>query len=125
MTTDFNSYDWDTLVYTEQNLDTAVNNLNDTLVELCDKHAPLEKVSNRKKKYCTKPYIDKELVQEIKTKNKLYSLYRRHPSEHNKVSFKTAKNKVVANLREKKKAFFITISKNLEIIRKKCGKALI
>ena len=119
LTTDFNSYDWDTLVYAEQNLDTAVNNLNDTLVELCDKHAPLEKVSNRKKKYCMKPYIDKELVHEIKNKNKLYSLYRRHPSEHNKVSFKTAKNKVVANLREKKKAYFYNYFKKFRNNSKK------
>ena len=106
LTDDFSSYDWDSLVYNNQNLDETVCNLDNVLTELCDRHAPLQKMSNRKIKYCTKPYIDKALVVEIKIKNKLHSAYRRNPTECNKNAFKMAKNKVNKKLRENKKKYF-------------------
>ena len=103
---DFNNYDWDSLVYSNKNLDEAVRNLDNVLTELCDNHAPMQKMSNRKKKYCSKPYIDKALVTDIKHKNMLYSVYRRNPTECNKNAYKTAKNKVNSKLRENKKIYF-------------------
>ena len=103
---DFGQYDWDTLVYRELNLDKATENLVNSIEELCDKHAPLTKVSNRKIKYCHKPYIDRELLEQIRIKNRLYTTYQEHPSENNKIAFKELRNKVVSLLRKKKKAYF-------------------
>ena len=100
------NYDWNELIYNEQNLDIATDNLTSTLQELCDKFAPLTKISNRRKKYCQKPYIDKELLKDIRTKNRLYEITRTCPSEINKKAFSTMRNKVSAKLREKKKAYF-------------------
>ena len=103
---DFDSYDWNTLIYNECNIDKAVDNLVNSIEELCDKHAPPIRISNRKIKYCHKPYIDQELLQQIRTKNRLYSTYLENPSEVNKVAYKTLRNKVVSLLRKKKKAYF-------------------
>ena len=103
---DFGSQDWDTLVYNEQNLDTATDNLNSTLESLCDKHAPLKEMSQRKMKYCHKPYIDKELLNDIKIKNRLYEVSRKCPSEINKNAFVVKRNMVTAKLRENKKVYF-------------------
>ena len=69
---DFNMSDWNQLVYEEANIDTAVENLNNRLQSLCDKHAPLTKLSNRQNKHLTKPWIDRDLADEIKKKNRLY-----------------------------------------------------
>ena len=103
---DFNNCDWDELIYNEHNLDTATDNLTNKLQELCDKFAPLTEMSNRKKKYCQKPYIDKELLSDIKTKNRLYEISRTCPSETNKMAFNVMRNKVSSKLRAKKKAYF-------------------
>ena len=106
---DFNNCDWDELIYNEHNLDTATDNLTNKLQELCDKFAPLTEMSNRKKKYCQKPYIDKELLSDIKTKNRLYEISRTCPSETNKMAFNVMRNKVSSKLRAKKRHTFITI----------------
>ena len=90
----------------EHNLDTATDNLTNKLQELCDKFAPLTEMSNRKKKYCQKPYIDKELLSDIKTKNRLYEISRTCPSETNKMAFNVMRNQVSSKLRAKKKAYF-------------------
>ena len=65
----------------------AVENLNNRLLSLCDKHAPLKKLSNRQNKYLTKPWIDRELADEIKKKNRLYVKKCNVPSEINRRNF--------------------------------------
>ena len=89
--TDLNSYDWETLVYCdwetlvycEYNIDSATENLNNCIQELCDNHAPLTKVSNRRTKYFNKPWIDFDMLNEIQRKNKLYGLKSRIPTASN------------------------------------------
>ena len=103
---DIDNYDWDKLVYNEPNLDTASDNLTNKIVDLADKHAPLTKVPNRKMKYCHKPWIDKELLLEIKLKNKLYRKARKCPTEANKKELNIVKNRTTRKLRTKKKDYF-------------------
>ena len=55
---DFNGINWNTLVFNEPNLDTAVENIVSTLDNLLESHAPLNKISKRKQKYLAKPWID-------------------------------------------------------------------
>ncbi len=52
---EFDSYDWDRLLYNEPDIDVATHNLNSTIQELCDKYAPRTKMSNRQIKYMNKP----------------------------------------------------------------------
>ena len=103
---DFDMSDWNQLVYEEENIDIAVENLNNRLLSLCDKHAPLKKLSNRQNKYLTKPWIDRELADEIKKKNRLYVKKCNVPSEINRRNFNNARNQVTSKIRLKKKKYF-------------------
>ena len=84
---DFNNYDWNNLVYDVLDVDTAVDNLVNSLEELLDIHAPLTKIPTRKVKYCFKPWIDKELQDLIHTKNRLFNEKKSIPLETNRVKF--------------------------------------
>ena len=102
---DFNDMDWESLVYSQTCIDTAVSNLNVNIASLLENHAPLVKISNRKLKYCSKPWIDKELQAEIHTKNKLFHVKKSIPTEINKVNFSRYNNYVTAQRRKKKKIY--------------------
>ncbi len=103
---DFNNYNWDSLVHFESNLDVATENLNNCLQELCDKHAPLTKLSNRRKKYCKKPWITTDLVQEINCKNKVHGVKSSKPTEINKEVFNKQRNIVTAKIRASRRKYF-------------------
>ncbi len=103
---DFDAKDWDTLVYNEDNLDCATENLNECLQELCDKHAPLNKLSNRRKKYYNKPWIDFNMLTEIQDKNKTHGVKGRMPTETNVNTFNVKRNSCTSKLRSKKKEYF-------------------
>ncbi len=103
---DFNGINWNILVFNEPNLDTAVENLVNSLEDLLESHAPLNKISKRKQKYLSKPWIDFNTVTEIKQKNKLYYEKTKNPSELNIVTFKAHNNQATAKRRNKKRAYF-------------------
>ena len=71
-----------------------------------DKHAPLKRVSKRKQKYLKKPWIDKELLTDIKHKNRLFNLQKQSPTTVNKENFRYHRNLITAKLRNKKKKYF-------------------
>ncbi len=103
LTNDFTVRDWNKLVYNEPNIDIAVDNLINKTEYLLDIHAPLLRIPNRKLKYCTKPWIDKELQDKIKYKNKLFDIKSNIPTENNKVTFTKYNNYVTTQRRNKKK----------------------
>ena len=99
---DFNNNDWNGLVYSEANLDAACEQVVTNIETLIDKHAPLKRISKRKLKYFNKPWIDEELLLEIKNKNKLFNLNKQSPTAINKENFRKQINRVTAKLRSKK-----------------------
>ena len=104
---DINNIDWYTSVCNDDlDLDTAVENLFENVQNLCDKHAPKVKVSNRKTKYCNKPWIDNELVHLIRQKNCMYRKMKKLPTSINTLSFKQTRNLVNHKTRIKKKLYF-------------------
>ena len=63
-------------------------------------------LSNRKRKYLKKPWIDSELLKDIKHKNAQYSITKNDPTFANKEKFRQLRNLVTAKLRNKKKKYF-------------------
>lgn len=103
---DFYNINWNTEVYLESNMDTACHNLVHNIETLLDKHAPRKKVSKRKLKYLKKPWIDNELLKEIKHKNTLYSLQKQTPTTLNINNYRNQRNLITKRLRNKKKRYF-------------------
>lgn len=104
---DINSIDWEgDVCNNELEIEECTKNMIDNIQALCDKHAPLTKCSNRKTKYCNKPWIDKELVKQIMLKNKLYRKMKKNPNENNKLVFSQSRSQVNHSMRIKKKAYF-------------------
>ena len=103
---DFNSTDWDTLIFNQCDLDIAVENLDGRIQELCDIHAPLTKPSSRMRKHRNKPWIDRELVQLIHCKNRAHVTKTNIPTEKNKKTYELLNNNVTALKRKKKKLYF-------------------
>lgn len=120
---DFNNNDWNDLVYTEANLDAACEQVVTNIETLIDKHAPLKRISKRRLKYFNKPWIDKELLSDIKNKNKLFNLNKQSPTAINKENFRKQRNRVTAKLRSKKRLITPCILINLKMMQGKCGRA--
>ena len=104
---DFNNgYNWEDLIFNEPNLDNATENLNNCITELCNKHAPLEKLSNRHKKHNNKPWIDNELTAIIRLKNIAHARKTSTPTAINKSNSDKLRNIVTAKTRENRKKYF-------------------
>ena len=103
---DMNSYDWYQDVCNDDlELNSCTANLITNLKDLCDRHAPRTSISKRKMKYCDKPWINKELLGLIRTKNTLYSKKMNFPSEVNNTNFSKMRTKVNHEKRNKKKMY--------------------
>ena len=108
---DFDNIDWDNAVYNEPNIDTCFENIIQETERLLDKHLPLTEISRRKCKYIHKPWIDSELLSEIRVQNELYNI-KCKPTDNavinieNSERFKHQKNKVTAIRRKKKTLYF-------------------
>jgi len=116
---DFKNIDWITQVYNEPNLDTAASNIVKNIENLLDKHAPLNKLSKRKSKYCHKPWITARILTEIRNKNKIYRQYKCNPTAINKQTFNNCRNKVTSLLRQSKKKYFVEYFKKFKYDSKK------
>ena len=106
LTADFSKYDWDTLVFSEPNLDLATNNLSQAIEELCDKHAPLIEPSNKMLKHMDKPWIDSTLLKLIQEKNQAHANKTNIPTEQNKNLYSALNRKATSYKRKKKKQYF-------------------
>ena len=106
---DVNSYDWNQDVCNDDlGLNSCAANLITNLQDLCDRHAPKVSCSKRKMKYCNKPWIDKEMLDLIKNKNRLYRKMKKHPTEINSLNFSTIRTKTNHEMRKKKKTYLTT-----------------
>ena len=102
---EFNTLDWSDTVYNIDNLETASENLINTLEQLYDKHVPLVKRSHRKAKYREKPWIKGQLLLDIRAKNGLHVVKSNTPSASNAEIFRTSRNNVTSRLRRSKKLY--------------------
>lgn len=108
---DFNKIDWDSEVYNEPNIDTCFENIISETEKLLENHLPLTELSRRKSKYIHKPWIDSDLLNEIRTQNELYNkkckpTHNLNINIENNERFKIQKNKVTAMRRKKKTIYF-------------------
>ena len=106
LNSDFSSYNWESLVYNEPNLDKAVENLSNSIQEQCDKHAPLTAPSNRMLKHLKKPWIDNTLLSLIQQKNRAYTTKTNIPTAINRSAYDRLNRTVTAQLRKKRKQYF-------------------
>ena len=102
---DFNDLNWENLVLNESNIDKCFDNIIDHCKDLLESHAPLKEISRRKSKYLFKPWIDSEILSEIRLKNSFYKNKNKLNSDLNNDTYKMQKNKVTKLLRTKKKQY--------------------
>lgn len=67
---DIRNVDFNSLISNDVN--ESMNNVINILEEISDKHAPLRKLSNKKKKQLNKPWISNGILKSIKRKQKLF-----------------------------------------------------
>ena len=104
---DFDNIKWQETVCNDNiNLNTASSNLINNLTDLCNTHAPLKKVSNRKTNYLYKPWINKPLLTLIRHKNKLFKIKKKHPTDDNILNFQKIRNKCNKMLKKNKNDYF-------------------
>ena len=103
---DMDNIDWYSKIVTEENIDKCFENIIHETTNLFEKHAPLTEVSHRKAKHRYKPWINSELLSEIRYKNKLYKNKKNRPNEVNKDLYKAQKNKVTKLLRANKRQYY-------------------
>ena len=71
-----------------------------------DQHAPLRKQTRYETKRNNKPWINKELLKQIKNKHKLYKKYLINPSESNWTEFTKYRNKLSHLIEQSKRTHF-------------------
>ena len=70
---DLSNVDWSALFANESNdINSIFSSFYNKFNKLVNKHAPMKKISNRKAKQFSKPWITKGLLKSIRVKNKLY-----------------------------------------------------
>ena len=100
---DLENIKWDDLVLHENNINSCFENIINQCQTLLDKHAPLTNISNRKAKHINfKPWVDSELLQELKIKSSLYEKKKKLNSDSNNENYRHQKNKVTSLTRKKK-----------------------
>ena len=69
---DINDINWDNLISNSSDLHNATKIVTETIQEIVDKHAPIRRASQRKRKLALKPWITTGLLKSIKQKQKMY-----------------------------------------------------
>ena len=85
---------WMTVLCNSENVNFIFSSFLDKLSELVDKHVPLKKLSKRKVKLLSKPWITKGIRISIKRKNKLYKLYMNSKNAFYFSKYKFYRNKI-------------------------------
>ena len=84
----------------------------DKLSELVDKHVPLKKLSKRKAKLLSKPWITKCIHISMKRKNKLYKLYMNSKNAFYFSKYKFYRNKIKHLILLSKKSYYSNYFQN-------------
>lgn len=100
--TDFFITNWNSCWYmcdVDEKLEFIVNQLH----RIYDTHIPLKSVPKNKN---STPWLTASVLDAIKLRNKLYSKWKRNPTEENWNCFKSARNNATASARNAKKTYF-------------------
>ena len=90
-----------------QNLGVGCDEIYESFVASCNKHAPL------KKKYVRgnhSPFVNKSLSKAIMVRTRLRNIFLKNRSEENKISYNKQRNLCVTLLRESKREYFQNMS---------------
>ncbi|KAH0557580.1 hypothetical protein KQX54_008554 [Cotesia glomerata] len=96
----------------EKEFNVLVNKIQDNIIETLDILAPL-KIRERKEKWEKKPWIDYEIRQMIKVKDRAFYNAKETNLDYDIEEHKRLRNQLVSTIRHKKKTFYEnTIDKN-------------
>ena len=105
---DLNKIDWS--IGDNEDVHQYAANLIHINEQLLDIHAPFSKLSNKQLKQRDKPWIDREILNKIKTKNNLYKKFIKENNQSLKHQFesdyKSIKNDITKLIRQKKKHYY-------------------
>ena len=90
-----------------QDVNLAFNDFSWRLKGCVDRHAPLKKLNKKQSKLQSKPWITKDILKQIKDRNKLFIKMKKNP--HDNViqdRYKTLRNKITDNIRKSKKDYY-------------------
>ena len=94
------------LPITSTNLDMHFNNLVANIEAVVDKHAPLQTVSRKWRRFSQKPWLTKGIITSIKHKQKLYRTFFLRGNSFEKKFFKTYANKLTRVKKMSKKMYY-------------------
>ena len=89
-----------------------------------DKVFPLRKVSKRQMKKKRKPWMNYQILDMIKTKNKLFKKYLKNKTSENMNAFKAKRNKIKREIEKAKKQYYYTFFKNCNSDPKKIWRGI-
>ena len=88
-------------------------------LECLEKHAPLKKLSKRKEKMKRKPWINKEIIQCIRKRDKLYKEFIKTKNPEWEAKYKTCRNKINHLVRTNKRNYYSSYFENFKSNSKK------
>ena len=103
---------WMTVLGNSEDVNLIFSSFLDKLSELVDKHVPLKKLSKRKVKLLSKPWITKGIRISIKRKNKLYKLYMNSKNAFYFSKYKFYRNKIKHLILLSKKSYYSNYFQN-------------
>ena len=101
---DLESRDFNNLV--DEDVNQSMNNVINTLQSLSDKHAPMRKLSNRKRKQSAKPWISNAILKSIKRRQQLFKTHFLSNDPNKVTYYKTYNNKLNRIKDAAKKEYF-------------------
>ena len=121
---DFFDINWDeTIEINKKDVNNSFDNFMVKINEILDKHMPYKKISYKEFKNRYKPWINKEILDSIKEKNKLFKKYVNCKDNLRRsilfTEYKLRKNNVLQATRRNKKEFFLNyFNKNNKNLKK-------
>ena len=78
-----------------EDVNKSMNNLTNLLLEITNKHAPIRKVTNKKKKQLKRPWITKGILSSIKKRQKLFKSHFLSSDIQTRKEYKIYRNKLI------------------------------
>lgn len=97
---------WETVLPNADDVNIYFDSFYDKLTEIVDKHVPIKKISKRRAKLLSKPWITKAILKSIKVKNKFYTKYIKYRNDYYFSKYKAYRNKLKHVILLSKKAYY-------------------
>lgn len=103
---DIDAIDWNMIMQNSKDLNEKTLKIIEKIISTTDKHAPVKKLSNNKRKLFNKPWITKGILKSIKQKQKMYKTHF-HSNDIKKIEqYKKYSNKLNHLKNQSKKEYF-------------------